>query len=138
MPLKEEFNEFSADHRQLRIDGILARLAECRRVKVLTFINHNNVRIELSDNPIHLAASGLVINNIKDGVWEYDKPAIFLKRSLNDDNLLQAIVHEVGHLNQHLCKVSSPDRILSETETILFYRAAKPMRRRWRPKSHGR
>ncbi|MDI1228875.1 MAG: hypothetical protein PSY14_14440 [bacterium] len=126
MPLKEEFNEFSADRDQTRIDGIMARLSKVPDGEaIVTFIRHNNVRIELSDNPIHLAASGLIIKNIKDGVWEYDKPAIFLKRSLNDDNLLQAIVHEVGHLNQHLSKVGNPDRILSETETILFYRAAE-------------
>ena len=70
MPVKEEFNKFSADRDQVRIDGIMARLAQVPEGEgIVTFINHNNVRIELSDNPIHLAASGLVINNIKDGVW---------------------------------------------------------------------
>ncbi len=44
---------------------------------------------------------------------------------MNDDNLLQAIVHEVGHLNQHMSNVGNPDRILTEKEYILFYRAAE-------------
>ncbi|HYD18659.1 MAG TPA: DUF6782 family putative metallopeptidase [Patescibacteria group bacterium] len=126
MPLKEEFNEFSPDRDQLRIECIMTRLRKVPEGEaVATYIRENNVRIDLTDNPVHLAASSLIINGIRDGIWDYEKPVIFLKRGLNDDNLLQAIVHEVGHINQHLSKVGNPDRILSETETILFYRAAE-------------
>ncbi len=124
--LKEEFNAFSADKDQARIDKILERLSAVPDGQgIVTFIRENNVRIDLTDNPIHFAASSLIINTIKDGVYEYEKPVIFLKRGLHDDNLLQAIVHEVGHLNQHLAKVGNPDRILTEKEYILFYRAAE-------------
>jgi hypothetical protein len=59
------------------------------------------------------------------GVYSYKDPVIILKKSLSDDNLLQAIVHESQHLRQHLSGTGNPDRILTMDEYILFYRAAE-------------
>jgi hypothetical protein len=62
---------------------------------------------------------------VQDGLYSYDKPKIILKKDLTDDNLLQAIIHETGHLNQHFSHVGNPDRILSQEQYILFYRASE-------------
>lgn len=124
--MKEEFNAFSADNDKARIEKIMSRLSALPEGEAIAaFITTNKVRIDLTDNPIHIAASSLIIKTIKDGIYEYERPVVFLKRGLSDDNLLQAIVHEVGHLNQHLSNVGNPDRLLSEKEYILFYRAAE-------------
>jgi hypothetical protein len=134
--LKEEFNNSSADpahsaatqaaRDEARIETIKARLSSVPDGEaVVTFLNQNNVTIELLDDPVNWAASTLTITTVKDGEYFYLNPKIILKRDLTDDNLLQAIVHETGHLNQHLSKVGNPDRILSEKEYILFYRAAE-------------
>lgn len=109
-----------------RLSAIKSRMAEVMEGEsVVTFLNINNVEIELLQDPVNWAASTLTITNVKDGEYFYKDPKVLLKRDLSDDNLLQAIVHEAGHLNQHLTKVGNPDRILSEQEYILFYRAAE-------------
>ncbi|MCC7037568.1 MAG: hypothetical protein IT560_09725 [Alphaproteobacteria bacterium] len=134
--MKEEFNNSSADpansaaataaRDDARIEAIKARIAGVPEGdSVVTFLNQNNVTIELLDDPVNWAASTLTITTVRDGEYFYQNPKILLKRGLTDDNLLQAIVHETGHLNQHLSKVGNPDRILSEKEYILFYRAAE-------------
>lgn len=134
--MKEEFNNSSADpansaatqaaRDDARIEAIKARIAGVAEGdSVVTFLNQNNVTIELLDDPVNWAASTLTITTVRDGEYFYQNPKIILKRGLTDDNLLQAIVHETGHLNQHLSKVGNPDRILSEKEYILFYRAAE-------------
>jgi len=120
--LKEEFNNSSAD----RIEGLLARLETVPEGKaVVDFIRANKVDIQLKKDPANWAASTLTITGIKDGLYSYKDPVIILKKSLTDDNLLQAIVHESQHLKQHLSGVGNPDRILSEKEYILFYRASE-------------
>lgn len=120
--LKEEFNNSSAD----RIEGLLARLDKVPEGKaVADFIRDNKVEIRLKKDPANWAASTLTITGIKDGQYEYKDPVIILKRGLSDDNLLQAIVHESQHLKQHLSGVGNPDRILSEKEYVLFYRASE-------------
>lgn len=109
-----------------RLDGIFDRLSKVPEGEaVVTFLTMNNVKIELLDDPVNWAASTLTITTVKDGVYHYKDPKIILKKDLSDDNLLQAIVHETGHLNQHLSRVGNPDRILSEEQAILFYRAAE-------------
>lgn len=134
--MKEEFNNSSADPEkttaqqaaadEARLDAIKARMAQVPDgASVVAFLEMNNVKIELLDDPVNWAASTLTITSVKDGEYFYLNPKIILKRGLTDDNLLQAIVHETGHLNQHLSKVGNPDRILSEKEYILFYRAAE-------------
>lgn len=134
--MKEEFNNSSADPEKTtaqqaaaddaRLDAIKARMAQVPDgASVVAFLEMNNVKIELLDDPVNWAASTLTITSVKDGEYFYLNPKIILKRGLTDDNLLQAIVHETGHLNQHLSKVGNPDRILSEKEYILFYRAAE-------------
>ncbi|MEZ0259700.1 MAG: DUF6782 family putative metallopeptidase [Alphaproteobacteria bacterium] len=120
--LKEEFNNSSAD----RIEGLLARLEKVPEGKaVVDFLRANKVEIKLKKDPANWAASTLTITGIKDGLYQYKDPVIILKKSLSDDNLLQAIVHESQHLKQHLSGVGNPDRVLSEKEYILFYRAAE-------------
>ncbi|MDF3025684.1 MAG: hypothetical protein K0R10_3045 [Alphaproteobacteria bacterium] len=134
--MKEEFNNSSADpasnaatqaaRDEARLDVIKTRIASVMEGEsVVTFLEMNNVKIELLSDPINWAASTLTITTVRDGEYFYKDPKILLKRDLTDDNLLQAIVHETGHLNQHLSKVGNPDRILSEREYILFYRAAE-------------
>lgn len=134
--MKEEFNNSSADparttanqaaRDEARLDAIRTRIASVMAGEsVVTFLEMNNVKIELLDDPVNWAASTLTITSLRDGEYFYKDPKIILKRGLTDDNLLQAIVHETGHLNQHLSKVGNPDRILSEQEYILFYRAAE-------------
>jgi hypothetical protein len=120
--LKEEFNNSSKD----RIDGLLARLDKVPEGKLVAdFIRDNKVTIRLEEDPDNWAASTLTITGIRDGNYSYKKPVIILKKDLADDNLVQAIVHEAQHLKQHLSGVGNPDRILSEAEYILFYRAAE-------------
>jgi hypothetical protein len=120
--LKEEFNNSSAD----RIDGLLARLETVPEGKaVVDFIRDNKVEIQLKKEPANWAASTLTITGITEGQYSYKKPVIILKKSLSDDNLLQAIVHESQHLKQHLSGVGNPDRVLDEKEYILFYRASE-------------
>ena len=134
--MKEEFNNSSADpastaasqaaRDDARIEGLKARLkAVPEGEDIVTFLNQNNVQIELLDDPVNWAASTLMITSLRDGEYFYTTPKVLMKRELADDNLLQALVHETGHLNQHLSKVGNPDRILSEKEYILFYRAAE-------------
>lgn len=120
--MKEEFNNSSQD----RIGGLLARLDRVPEGKaVADFIRNNGVEIRLEKDPDNWAASTLTITGIKDGIYSYKNPVIILKKDLTDDNLVQAIVHEAQHLKQHLSGVGNPDRILSEKEYILFYRAAE-------------
>lgn len=134
--MKEEFNDSAPDFAKAaarqraadaaRLDVIKQRMAKVTDGdSVVKFLEMNDVKIELLDNPVNWAASTLTITSLRDGQYYYENPRILLKRDLTDDNLLQAIVHETGHLNQHLSKVGNPDRILSEKEYILFYRAAE-------------
>lgn len=109
-----------------RLTGIFDRLSKVPEGEaVVTFLNMNNVKIDLQDDPVNWAASTLTITTVKNGIYHYKDPRIILKKGLSDDNLLQAIVHETGHLNQHLSRVGNPDRILSEEQYVLFYRAAE-------------
>ncbi len=120
--LKEEFNNSATD----RIEGLMTRLRKVPEGQaVVTFLEFNKVEIQLLDNPIHTASSGAMISNCKDGKYYYHSPKIYLKASLTDDNLIQAMIHETEHLNQHLSGVGNPDRILSQEDCILFYRAAE-------------
>ncbi len=120
--LKEEFNNSAAD----RIEGLMNRLRKVPEGQaVVTFIEYNKVEILLLENPMYTASSGAIITNCKDGKYYYKDPKVYLKASLTDDNLIQAMIHEVEHLNQHLSGVGNPDRILSQEDCILFYRAAE-------------
>jgi hypothetical protein len=122
IPVKDGFNRSSAD----RVAALLARLDSVPEGEAIAaFLRMNNVKIDLQDDPLNWAASTLTITHVREGVYYYKDPTIILKKDLLDDNLLQAIVHETGHLNQHLSRVGNPDRILSEAEYILFYRAAE-------------
>lgn len=120
--LRGEFNRSAAD----RIAGILERLGRVPEGRELVaFLEKNAVSIDLQEDPANWAASTLTITNIENGIYSYVSPVIILKKDLSDDNLLQAIVHESQHLHQHLKGVGNPDRILSQEEYILFYRAAE-------------
>lgn len=120
--MKDDFNT-AADDRVRRLFDRLSRAPEGEAV--VAFLKAAGVRIELQENPYNWAASTLTITKIENGLYSYEKPVIILKESLSDDNLLQAIVHEAGHLNQHLSRTGNPDRILSEEQCILFYRVAE-------------
>lgn len=120
--VQEEFNTSSAD----RVKNILDRLSKVPEGReVVDFLNKHGVKIDLQDAPDNWAASTLTITDVVDGVYSYKDPIIILKMDLSDDNLLQAIVHESQHLRQHLSGIGNPDRILSQDEYILFYRAAE-------------
>lgn len=120
--LREEFNISSAD----RITGILDRLSKAPEGKaVVAFLKNNAVEIDLQEDPVNWAASTLTITRLKDGVYSYKDPVVILKSGLSDDNLLQALVHESQHLRHHLNAVGNPDRVLSQEQYILFYRAAE-------------
>lgn len=122
MALDKDFNAASDD----RIGRILDRLSKVPEGKsIVTFLKLHNVDIDLQDCPLDWAASTLTITKVKDGLYYYEKPKIILKKDLTDDNLLQAIIHETGHLNQHFAHVGNPDRILTQEQYILFYRAAE-------------
>lgn len=120
--MKDDFNS-SADDRIGRLFDRLSKVPEGE--DIVTFLKFNNVKIELWPNPYNWAASTLTITSIKDGVYHYKDPVIILREDLSDENLLQAIVHETGHINQHLSGIGNPDRVLTEREYILFYRAAE-------------
>ncbi|MDE1151772.1 MAG: hypothetical protein PW788_04465 [Micavibrio sp.] len=120
--MKEEFNNSAAD----RIEGLFARLRKVPEGEaVVIFLEKNGVKIDLQEDPVDWAASTATITNVIDGHYSYINPKIILKAGLSDDNLLQAMIHETEHLNQHLSGVGNPDRILSQEEYILFYRAAE-------------
>ncbi|MEZ0225294.1 MAG: DUF6782 family putative metallopeptidase [Alphaproteobacteria bacterium] len=120
--MQEEFNASSAD----RVKSILDRLSKVPEGRaVVDFLKNNAVKIDLQDDPENWAASTLTITDVVNGVYAYKNPVIILKKSLSDDNLLQAIVHESQHLRQHLSGTGNPDRILSQEEYILFYRASE-------------
>jgi len=120
--LKEEFNNSADD----RIERLFARLRKVPEGDaVVLFLEKNGVKIDLQENPLDFAASTAVITNVIDGHYSYINPKIILKADLSDDNLLQAMVHEAEHINQHLSGVGNPDRILSKEEYILFYRVAE-------------
>jgi hypothetical protein len=120
--VQEEFNSSSAD----RVKSILDRLAKVPEGReVMDFLKNNAVKIDLQDEPENWAASTLIITGVVNGVYSYKNPVIILKKDLSDDNLLQAIIHESQHIRQHLSGVGNPDRILSEEQYILFYRAAE-------------
>ena len=119
---REAFNASAAD----RIEGILARLSKVPEGReVVAFLKNNAVKIDIQDDPVNWAASTLTITGLKDGVYSYTNPVIILKKDLSDDNMLQAIVHESQHLRHHLSGVGNPDRVLSQEQYILFYRAAE-------------
>lgn len=120
--LKDVFNS-SADDRIGRIFDRLSQVPEGE--EIVAFLKANKVDIQLLENPYNWAASMLTITAIKDGVYEYKDPVIILKEDLSDENLLQAIIHEAEHLYQHLSGVGNPDRVLTEREYILFYRASE-------------
>lgn len=120
--MSEDFSAAADD----RIGRILDRLSKAPGGEsIVTFLKLHKVDIDLQDCPLNWAASTLTITSVKDGLYYYDKPKIILKKDLTDDNLLQAIVHETGHLNQHFSHAGNPDRILSQEQYILFYRAAE-------------
>ena len=120
--MQEEFNQSSQD----RIAAILDRLSKVPEGKnIVSFLETNKVKFDLQDEPANWAASTLTITSVKDGLYYYKDPVIILKKGLSDDNLLQAIIHESEHINQHLSHVGNPDRILSQEQCILFYRGAE-------------
>lgn len=97
--MKEEFNNSSADPAnaaarqaaadEARLDAIKARMAQVPDgASVVAFLEMNNVKIELLDDPVNWAASTLTITSVKDGEYFYLNPKIILKRGLTDDNLL--------------------------------------------------
>ncbi|MBL8712649.1 MAG: hypothetical protein JNM12_07100 [Alphaproteobacteria bacterium] len=97
--MKEEFNNSSADPEkttaqqaaadEARLDAIKARMAQVPDgASVVAFLEMNNVKIELLDDPVNWAASTLTITSVKDGEYFYLNPKIILKRGLTDDNLL--------------------------------------------------
>lgn len=122
MALTDDFKPAADD----RVGNIMTRLSKVPEgAAVVKFLKDNAVKIELYDDPYNWAASTATITAIKDGVYSYKDPMIILKKGLTDDNLVQAIVHETGHLMQHYAGVGNPDRILSTEQYILFYRAAE-------------
>ena len=128
MSLREDFNEAAEN----RIQTILDRLKKAPEgAAVVDFIKQNNIVFSLEEDKDNYASSTAIIIAIKDGIYEYKNPLVILRESLSDDNLAQAIVHEVGHLRQHLGKVGNPDRILSQDQYILFYRAAEADAQAW-------
>ena len=128
MSLREDFNEAAEN----RIQGILDRLKKAPEgAAVVEFIKQNNIVFSLEEDQDNYASSTAIIIGIKDGIYTYKNPLVILRESLSDDNLTQAIVHEVGHLKQHLQGVGNPDRILSEDQYILFYRAAEADAQAW-------
>lgn len=128
MSLRADFNQAAED----RIQRIVDRLKKTPEGEaVVDFIKHNNVVFEIAEAPSNWAASTATIIGIKNGVYEYKDPMVVLKENLTDDNFVQAIVHEIGHLNQHLQKVGNPDRILTKEEYILFYRVAEAEAQAW-------
>ncbi|TVQ84128.1 MAG: hypothetical protein EA357_03450 [Micavibrio sp.] len=104
-----------------RCDDILARLAAVPEgYEVAVFLNTERVEICFDEQAFSEAASAVTITGLKDGKYSYSRPTIILNAALGDNNITQALVHEVQHLRHHLNGLGNPDRILSEEDHQLF------------------
>lgn len=75
---------------------------------IVSFIKDNNVQINLKSEGVSYAHSNIVINEVSGKKYIYGNLSIDLNESLNDDNLLQAIIHETQHFRHHINGFGNP------------------------------
>jgi hypothetical protein len=102
---KTSFNQLN----DFRIPSILKRIEAVDEGKIIIdFIRDNQVQINLRSEGIPFAQSNIAINEVNGKNYIYGPLVIDLNETLDDNNLLQAIIHETQHLRHHLNGFGNP------------------------------
>lgn len=104
--IERPFNDASS----ARLESIFQRLSTVPEGKqIVDFLKTNGIAIVFKSKGVNFAASNVIISRVKNGHIHYGNCSIMLNENLNDDNLLQSLVHEAQHMRHHLAGLGNPD-----------------------------
>ncbi len=113
------FNRAASD----RLDNILNRLSAIPEGReFVDFLKANDIAVKIEKDTVAYAAGKVSIREIENKSYIYGDCSIHLNEDLNDDNLLQALIHETQHMRQHLSGLGNPDFWPSDEDHCLLRR----------------
>lgn len=108
---------------QLRLQNIFNQLAVIDEgQQVLDFLSQNAVDVVFDRNNPQYAAGNFTVTGIKGSRFLYGSCFIDCNSTLNDHNLLQAVIHESQHIKHHLNDLGNPGFWPSDEDHCLIRR----------------
>lgn len=97
-----------------RCEKIMQRLAQIADGHdIVDFLYENDIEIAFDDDALFHASSLVSIERLENGQFIYQGAKIIINTDIDDDNALQAVVHETQHLRHHFNELGNPKNILS-------------------------